>query len=103
MSPHSKLARQTQQSFHSLAIFSIHEDQRAVMRFGNLTAQWETNSRALRFCGKEGNEEIGGVHDAGTFVFDKDLNAISFLAPAKRNVSMCFKRGVNSVVHQIDQ
>ena len=60
-------------------------------------------SRAVGLRGKERNEEIGGVHDAGTFVFNKDLNAISFLTPAKRDVSMCFKRGINSVVHQIDQ
>ena len=73
------------------------------MGFGNLTAQRETNSRAVGLGGKERNEEIGGVHYAGTFVFHKDLNAISFLTPAKRDVSLCFKRGIHSVMHQVDQ
>ena len=53
-----------------------------------------------------GNARVGGAVNpryTGTFVFDKDLNAISFLAPAKRDVSMCFKSSINSVVHQIDQ
>ena len=98
-----KLFRQAQQSLHALAIVSVHEHQRAVVCFSNLTAQRETNSRTVGLRGKERNEEICGVHDAGTFVFHKDLNAISFLMPAKRDVSLCFKRGINSVVHQIDQ
>jgi hypothetical protein len=87
---------------HALAIVSVHEHQSAVVGFGNLTAQWQTNSRPVRLGGKERNEQIGGVHDPGTFVFHKDLNAISFLTPAKRDVSICFKRGINSIVQQID-
>jgi hypothetical protein len=86
----------------ALTILSIHEYQSAVVRFGNLTAQWQANAGALRFRGKERNEEIGWVHDPWTFVFNKDLNAISFLTPAERNVPLRFKRGINSVVQQID-
>src|SRR5437773_12253837 len=97
-----KLFRQTQQSLCALAILPIHEHQSSVVRFSNLTAQWQTNPRALGLCGKEWNEEISGVHDPGTVVFNEDLDAISFLTPSKRDVSMRFKRGVNSVVHQID-
>ena len=33
-----KLFRQAEQSLRALAIFSIHEHQRAVVRLGNLTA-----------------------------------------------------------------
>src|SRR6188768_562443 len=91
------IARQTQQRLHALTIFSVHEHQSAVVSFGNLTAQRETNSRAFGLRGKKRNEKISGVHDAGTFVFNKDLNAISFLPPAKCDVSMCFERGVNSI------
>src|SRR5437773_12252117 len=98
-----KLFRQTQQSLCALAILPIHEHQSSVMSFSNLTAQWQTNPRALGLRGKERNEEISGVHDARTVVFNKDLNAISFLAPPKRDVSMRFKRGINGVVHEIDQ
>src|SRR6476659_9716119 len=98
-----KLFRQTQQSLHALAIVSVHKHQRAVVCFSNLTAQRETNSRAVGLRGKERNEEISGVHDAGTFVFNEDLKAISFLTPSKGDGSMCFKRGINSVVHQVDQ
>src|SRR5438477_9910175 len=97
------LARQTQQSLRALAILSIHEHQSSVVGFSNLTAQWQTNPRALGLRGKERNEEISGVHDPGTVVFNKDLNAISFLTPPERDVSMRFKRGINGVVHQIDQ
>src|SRR4051812_10708958 len=96
-------ARQAQQSLHALAILSVHEHQGAVVRFGNLTAQRETDSGALRLGRKERNKKIGGVHDAGSFVFNKNLNAICFLTPAKRDVSMCFKGGINGVVHQVDQ
>jgi hypothetical protein len=87
----------------ALAILSIHEHQSSVVGFSNLTAQWETNPRALGLRGKEWNEEISGIHDPGTVVFNKDLNAISFLTPPERDVSMRFKRGINGVVHQIDQ
>ena len=98
-----KLFRQTQQSLRALPIRPIREHQSSVVGFSNLTAQWQTNPRALGLRGKEWNEEISGVHDPGTFVFNKDLNAISFLTPPERDVSMRFKRGVNGVVHQIDQ
>src|SRR5207247_6548594 len=98
-----KLFRQTQQSLCALAILPIHEHQSSVVGFSNLTAQWQTNPRALGLRGKEWNEEISGVHDPGTFVFDKDLNAISFLTPPERDVSVRFKRGISRVVHQIDQ
>src|SRR6266404_6883882 len=90
-----KLFRQAQQSLRALAILSIHEHQGSVMSFSNLTAQWQTNPRALGLRGKERNEEISGVHDPGTVVFNKDLNAISFLTPPERDVSMRFKRGIN--------
>src|SRR5262249_51985357 len=73
------------------------------MRFGNLTAQWQANPRTRGLRGKERNEEISGVHDARTFVFNEDLDAISFLTPAKRNVAVCFESGINSVVQEIDQ
>ena len=72
------------------------------MRFGNLTTQRQTNSGAVGLCGKERNEEIGGIHDTGTVVFNQDLNAIAFLTPPKRDVSMRLKRGIHSIVHQID-
>src|SRR5215510_16116483 len=110
MSPHSKrervraleeLFRKTQQSLCALAILSVHEHQSAIVRFGNLTAQWQPYAGAVRFRGKKRNEQIGGIHDAGTFVFNKDLDTISFLAPAKRNVAMCFKCGIDGVVQQI--
>ena len=97
-----KLFRQAQQSLRALAILSIHEHQSSVVGFSNLTAQWQTNPRALGLRGKERNEEISGVHDAGTFVFNKDLNAGSFFTPRERDVSMRFKRGINGVVHEID-
>src|SRR4029453_14104980 len=97
-----KLFRQAQQSLRALAILSIHEHQSAVVRFSNLTAQWQSNSGAFRFRGKERNEEIGGGHDAGTFLFNKDLDAISFLTPTERDVSVRFNRGINSVVQKID-
>jgi len=97
-----KLFRKPQQSLCALAILSIHEHQSSVVSFSNLTAQWQANPRALGFRGKEGNEQISGVHDPGTFVFNEDLNAISFLTPPERYVSVRFKRGVNGVVHQID-
>ena len=97
-----KLFRQAQQSLRALALLSIHEHQSSVVGFSDLTAQWQTNPRALGLRRKEWNEEISGVHDAGTFVFNKDLNAISFLTPSGRDVSMRFKRGIHSVVHQID-
>src|SRR6516162_4097512 len=97
-----KLFRQAQQSLCALAILSIHEHQGAVVRFSNLTAQWQPNAGAVWLRGKERNEEIGGVHNAGTFVFNKDLKAISFLTPPKCDISMGFKRGINCVVQQID-
>src|SRR5215471_7349818 len=73
------------------------------MRFGNLTAQWQANPRTRGLSSKERNEEIGGVHDARTFVFNEDLDAISSLTPAKCNVAVCFESGINSVVQEIDQ
>src|SRR5439155_12493583 len=97
------LTWQAQQSLRALAIRSIHEHQSSVVGFSNLTAQWQTNSRAVGLCCKKRNEKIGRVHNARTFVFNKNLNATCFLAPTKRDVSMRFKRGINSVVHQIDQ
>src|SRR5262249_48891008 len=97
-----KLLGQAQQSLRALAIFSIHERQSAVMRFGNLAAQWQPDPGTFLFRGKKRNEEISWIHDARTFVFNDDLHAISFLAPANRDVSAHFQRGINSVVQQID-
>src|SRR3954470_2880615 len=97
-----ELLRQAPQSLRAVTVLTVHEHERSVMRFGDLTTQRQTNSRPLGFCGEKRDEKIGGVHNTMAFIFNEDLNAIRFLTPAEPDVSMRFKRGINSVVHQID-
>jgi hypothetical protein len=72
------------------------------MGFGNLTTQWQTDPGTVGFCGEKRHEKIRRVHNAWPLVLNKDLNATFFLAPPDRDVSLSFKGGIYSVVHQID-
>src|SRR5438105_15729258 len=92
-----------QQCFCAFAAASVHYHQRTSVRFRNLTAQRQTNPRALGLCGEKWHEQIRRVHDSGSFVLNKNLNRIFFLPPADYDVSARLKRGINGIAHQINQ
>ena len=62
--PWLQLSRQAQHRFGARAIVSIRQAQRPVVRFGDLPAQGQTNSGAVRFRGEKRNEKIRRVHDS---------------------------------------
>ncbi len=53
---------------------SILERQRTPMCFSDLTTQGQTNSRPIRFCGEERDEQVRGVLQARTFILDADFH-----------------------------
>ena len=97
------LFRQAQQRFATAAAFAIHQGQGTAVRFRDLPAQSQPDSRTARLRGEERHEEIGRVHDALPFVLHVKLDAIRNLAPANDDPAARFKRSIHRVVQNIDQ
>src|SRR5437588_751341 len=76
---------------------TIRQGQRTAMRFRNLPAERETNSRSTRLRGKEGNEQVRWVHDPGAGVAHENFHAVRHVAPACRDPSFGFQRSFGGV------
>ena len=55
------------------ALSAVDEAQRAAVRFGDLSAQDETDPRAARLRREERDEEIFRVRQSRSFVFDLEF------------------------------
>src|SRR4030088_975781 len=73
------------------------------MRFRNLPAKGQTNSRTARLRGEERHEQICRIHDAWPFVLHENLDAICDFAPANQYAATCLQRRIHRVVQNVDE
>ncbi len=74
-----------------------------LLRFGDLAAQHEPDTRAARFGGEERHEQVRRVGEAGSFIVDPELQAAAFALPADGDASAGLQRGIGGVVQKVDQ
>jgi len=56
----------------AVAVEAVTEREVSVVGFGDLAAEGEADTGSAGFGGKEGDEQVGGIADAGAIVTDDD-------------------------------
>src|SRR4051812_35369172 len=89
--------------FTTAAVVPIFNRDIATVGFDNLAGESETDASATLLGGEERHEQVGTVHDAGTFVAHEDVHPMSIAFPAHRDRARGFERGVHGILHQVDE
>ena len=71
------------------------------MRFGNLPRQNESDSRALRLCCEEWDEQIRATRQTWAFVLYDDRNCAVLACPSDTNIASRFQRRVDGVAQKV--
>ena len=75
----------------------------AAVRFGDLPAENEPDTRTCGLRREERHEEIGIVRQPRAFVVDPELQGATIAPPTDRDAAAGFERGVDGVVQQVDE
>ena len=73
------------------------------MRFGDLTAKNQSNTRPARFRRKEGNEQVRRIGQARAIINNPNIEVSAFSGPAYMNRAAGFQRRVCRISNQVDQ
>jgi len=101
--PALTLDGEAEAGFAAVGVGAIFEVELAAMGFGDLAAEDQSNARAARFGGEEGNEDVGRVGDARAVIHDPNFQEGAVARPADVNAAARFERGVHSVADEIDE
>ena len=85
-----------------MCVSPVLECQRPAVRFGDLAAQYQADSRSSGLGGEEWNEQIACIRETGSFIIDPHFNASDGPAPADSDAASGLQRGVDGVAHEVD-
>jgi hypothetical protein len=88
--------------FAAAAAGTVAEREGAAVSFGDLAAEREPDAGAAGLGSKEGNEEVGGIGNAGAIVLNHDLDRIGRGVPSHAHTAAGFQRGVGGILYQVD-
>ena len=84
------LQRQTEAGFAALGVGAIFQGEFAAVGFGDLAAEDQADAGAVWLGGEEGDEEIGGVGDAGAVVEDAYVDVGALARPGDLHAASRF-------------
>src|SRR6185437_15530495 len=95
--------RETNMCLAAAGVGPVRDGKRAVVRFGDLPAQGETDTAAAWLGSVERDEQIGGVGDAQAVVAHPDVQRGSVAAPTHGHATVSLERRIRAVADEIDQ
>src|SRR5436305_8568674 len=82
---------------------AVLEQQRAPMRFGNLSRENETDSRSLRLRREKGNEQVRAARQSWSLVLYNDRYCAVLACPTDTNIATGVERGIDRVAQKVDE
>ena len=86
-----------------MCVSPVLECQGTAVRFGNLAAQYQADSRSSGLGGEEGDEQIACIRETWPFIFDPHFNASDGPPPSDSHSASGLQRGVDGVAHEVYQ
>src|ERR1700719_1932714 len=79
---------------------AVVEGERAAVGLGDLAAQRQADAGTARLGGEEGDEDVGGVLDAGSVVENPDVQLRILAGPADARLRAGVQDGIGGIVQQ---
>ena len=73
------------------------------MGFGDLAAEDEADAGAAAFGSEEGDEQVGGIGEAGAFVANGDFEGCGEVAVVKEDAAVGGLGGFDTVLDEVDE